>query len=334
MTQQGEQDSMAQLIDLAQKYRKLVILKNPSDDELNEIDQILELAIYDDELCDLIDKINQEIAKEVLPSETEVNLLGKILLSELANASQAVSQEKSDFRLQYNDCVIHHTSYHSSKNHLLSEEKALHNSRNMSKGKFLISALSVLAIGLISHCVPISLHNQIPHKKTISAISPEVREPNSIIKNIEKTHSEHIHIPTVQNERDLSNNSPSEIWLVKTNNSNDNYEVKQNLKHKFTDPEVQKIYVNLQQLEINSSLQDSHRLAVKIQAKKIQSKAEFRQMEAERRQINAEKKQLTAELENHNDLAIRWHIKAQAYFRESQQWLSLSKNSVAIVKQL
>lgn len=46
---------------LVEEYWKLVVIPSPSDDELNQIDHILELAIYDEELNDLINKIDQEL---------------------------------------------------------------------------------------------------------------------------------------------------------------------------------------------------------------------------------------------------------------------------------
>ncbi|WP_104900292.1 hypothetical protein [Nostoc sp. 'Peltigera membranacea cyanobiont' N6] len=50
---------------LLQEYERLVMLSSPSNDELTRIEQILELAVYDTELDNLINQVDEQIASEM-----------------------------------------------------------------------------------------------------------------------------------------------------------------------------------------------------------------------------------------------------------------------------
>jgi hypothetical protein len=286
------------LIEIGKEYRRLVTIKSPSDDEINKIDRILELAIYDPGVDNLINEIDQEISSHIVRQSI-------VLESELA-----LSEDKHDSLYKCNNCVINHASHRIQETNF-SRQQILENILafiNNLQGKFVVGGFSLLMVGLVFHCHQIiwqntfSKLNMIPE---IGAIQHDIRQS----QNIKST----------KNGTNLANS----------------HETNQDLKNQFTNLEVQNAYDYLQQLEISDSdtSQSSRKIALMI-AERIQFKAEFRQIEAESKQRNAEQKQITAELENHNDLALRWRTKAKIYLKESRQWLSLAQNSVAIVKQL
>jgi hypothetical protein len=332
---------------LIEKYRNLIIIEFPDDDELSQIDQILELAIYDDELNDLINKIDQEMVCNLVPSSIDLE-------SEVADRSEAFSETERDF--SSDNYVIHYnTSWKSSEPHLVSERKLLGDSQVLisSKKKFLIGGLSLIMIGLFSHChqailshtfsntsmiqVKKEAHNSIRQSNNTKFI--EERLPNKEAETLNQQVMSQSSLRNDSNEKLVTNDNNYNETLIATNKHHDNQnnasEANRDLKNKFTDPEVQDAYdYLLQQLDRSEISQPSQRISLRIEAERIQFKAESRQREAESKQREAELKQRNAELENHNDSALRWRTKAETYLEKSQQWLDLAKNSVAIVKQL
>jgi len=68
--------------EIAQEYRRLVKIKSPCDDELNHIEQILELAIYDVELSNLINQVDKQIVHEMdLSVEKSTERENKLLVN-------------------------------------------------------------------------------------------------------------------------------------------------------------------------------------------------------------------------------------------------------------
>ncbi|MEH2184255.1 hypothetical protein [Nostoc sp.] len=319
---------------LVEEYRKLVVIPSPSDDELNQIDHILELAIYDDELNDLINEIDQELEDSVIPASTISKL-------EVTDISNALGEAQRDFSSQNNNFVMHYNASQTSQDaHLLSKKKLLGDSQAFisSRKKFLVGGLLLLMIELVSSCYQITFPNAMVPVN--DRIGNSIRQSNKGANNLTHQGIALFSLINDSNEKLVrSYNNSNETFLF-TNKHHDNKhnanETNQEFKNKFTNPELQKTYdsLNLLKIRISDILQPSQRIGLSRKAEQIQSKAESKQIEAQSKQMEAESKQIKAELKNYNDLALHWRTQAQRYLKESEQWLNLAQNSVDIVKQL
>lgn len=61
----GCEAKQEKIIQIADEYRILIRLSSPSDEELERIDEILELAIFDVELSNSLNQIDEALAIEI-----------------------------------------------------------------------------------------------------------------------------------------------------------------------------------------------------------------------------------------------------------------------------
>lgn len=312
---------------VVKKYRKLVIIQSPSDDEINQIDQILELAIYNDELNDLINKIDLELEQNMFITSITSD-------SENIDVSNNMSENETA-SLFTNNVVMDYNSYPKTLNSHLLSEKILGNSQSLIKPMetLFIGGLIggiLLFMGLVNPCYENLL-------LTLSNVSNMERH-DGIRHSIKQSNQKTDHLNNqVISLLTLNNNSKSLSLNNKIeSNQHRSYERSQELEKQYTNPEVQKTYnsLNLLKIRISNILPPLQKIELTRKAEQIQLKAESKQKEAEFKQRKAESKQRKAEIKKHNDLATYWHKQAKIYLKESQEWLDLAQNSVNIVTQL
>lgn len=334
------------LLEIANKYRRLVKLEFPTDDELDEIDHILELAIYDTELDNLINEIDLDIASNIVTPSIALELeptSGSEALSVFHFSGhrnyQALDDKTTHNSLRQFSCVEHYSPNQAQNNYASAKDLlgATFSFFCSSKAKLAIGGFSVLLIGLVSHCHQLIPPNAFSKTSLIQAISTtdnSAKEPQSnisaSINNVEKQSNSLNNYGRDDKEFKRDKHETLSWGASSISTANYKYEESKQVTDKFTNPEAKNTYVDLNQLEMSDTSQPSQKIVVRQKAQKIQLKAESKQKEAESKQRNAEHQQLIAELDNHKDLARDWSIRAKKYLEESQQWLYIAKDSVAI----
>ncbi len=296
-----------------EEYCILIRLSSPSDIELKRIEKIMELAVYDVELNNLINREDEQYA-------TENNLLGDDYLDKESSSSldNAYPKSLSEINNKDNsDEVKHKSKYSSQKSDSTSNVvffPRLVNS-NPEKRKFLgfdinlnFVIYSFVAGGILACFGVAELHNSFNNEKELSTKHYSIF-PSQFHENIAPDNTNNYLLSHVDNTEEMTTCNPN----------ND-----------VPSQKIKKYYESFKQLENQIEAQELQASEIKSEVRELQHLAERQQRKAEENQRYAEIKKKQAEIQHHYDKAQKLKDEAQTLFSESQQWLCLSRQALTL----
>lgn len=287
---------------IVKEYGKLIRIRFPSDVENDRILEIMELAVYDPELDNLINQEDKKYAEQnnLLEddciydesSSLELEKSTHLLLIENKNKNKDNNPKSNNS----NNLVLFPDLTSRSSTHLEKRKTLKFNIRNAIP--CLVTAGILTCVGIAQFCN--SLHQQKETSLKYAGIfQGEIYEGFSV-------------------------NNAGNYFLSNANNIDTKMSIC-NSNDVRTNQEIQKYYISFKQLKNQIVMNKLQPLQVKSEVQELQVRAERQQKEAEENQRYLEKQKKQAEVEHNYDEAQKLKDQAKTAFSESQQWLCLSQ---------
>jgi len=285
---------------IVEEYGKLIRLQFPSDIENDRILEIMELAVYDKELDNLINQEDKKYAEENDLIEDDY----------FYNESSSLELDKST---PVPLSVIDNHKSDNSSNLVLFPHSATFCSSNLENKKRLLSfnirdaIPCIVAVGILT-CVGIAQfchslnHHKDPSFKLASTFTGEFHEGFSV-------------------------NYASNYFLSNANNTETEKSIC-NSSTGRTNEEIKQYYISFKQLKNQIVMKQLQPLEVKGEVRELQVRAERQQREAEKNQRYWEAEKELAEVQHNYDEAQRLKDQAKTALSESRQWHCLSQQAL------
>lgn len=284
-----------------EEYRKLIRLSSPSDIELKRIEKIMEWAVDNKELDNLINQADEQYV-------IENNLLEDENLDCLSSSNLEIGKDSYDKLTKKNGVrELENTS-----NVVLFPCSAA--PRSEKKRKFFnfdirLVISSFVAIGGILALVGAAELSNSNHKKEIPSIYASTF-PNQFYASYTGQYPDIFLSTNVNNTEEMS--------ICKSNDGNHNQQ-------------IEKYYASYKDLENRIDAEQLQLSEIKSKVRFLQVKAERQQRKAEENQRYAEIKKKQAEIQHHYDKAQKLKDEAEASLSESRQWRCLSRQALSLI---
>jgi hypothetical protein len=310
----NHRDNKKNIFKIVEEYCKLIRLSSPSDIELERLEKIMELAVYDVELNNLINREDEQYA-------IENNLLGDDYLDE--KESSIIELDNPNFLSNTNHKDSSDEARYESENRLQKSENTSnvvrfpclvtsHPEKRKMLGFDMKLVISSFVAGGILTCFGITgLHNSFNSEKDFLL-------KDSITIMFFSGHGGGNFVSHNTNNYSLSNvNNTDEIPVCNSNSGKPNQR-------------IEEYYESFKQLENQIETQELQPLKLKNEVRYLQVKAERHQRQAELNQRDAEIKKQQAQMQSRYAEAEALEAKAQTLLSESQQWLCLSRQALTL----
>lgn len=281
---------------IVEEYAKLIRLSLPSDSESNRILEIMELAVYDAELNNFINREDKKYAEEN-------NLLEDYYLYEEYSYNPKFDE------IEYNNKDGTHKSKNA--NNLVLFPSLVSTHQEKKRRRFNVNIRNAIpcfvAAGLLSFCGITQFQNSLNHKKDTSVKYASTLQ-NQLYKHFSPKYARNYLLSKV-------NDTETEMSVCNSNNGRKNEEIKN-------------YYVSFKQLKNQIVMKKLQSSQVKGEVRKLQVRAERQQREAERNQRYLESQKELAEVQHNYDEAQKLKDRAITALSESQQWLCLSRQAL------
>ena len=288
--------SKENVVKIAEEYCNLIRLSFPSDIEFERIEEIMELAVDDTELNNLLNQVDEKYA-------LENNLLGDDNLDDShddnLDDSHKVSLESNRDNYLYQDKFNQKNSTKKSdtaSNIVLFPPLVTSHpekKRNFLKRDIRLVISSFAAVGILALVGATKLCHFVSNEKTINS-DREMPPPALPVSH--------------------ASNTEIEMSICNSNG--------------ITNQKIKEYYASFNQLENQVLKQQLPPLKAKSEARELQRLAEKQQRKAEQNQRHAEAQKKQAEKQHRYDVAQNWEAEAQTSLSESQQWLCLSRQAL------
>ena len=276
------------VVKIAEEYCTLIRLSSPSDIELERIEKIMELAVDNTELNNLLNQIDEKYA-------LENNLLGDDNLDNSSLVSLKLSWDNYLYKDKYNRKNSTKKSDTASNivlfPHLVTSHPEKKRKFLKLDMRFVISSFA--AVGILALVGTTKLYHFVSNDKTINS-DQEMPPPALPVSH--------------------ASNTKIEMSICNSNG--------------IPNQKIKEYYASFNQLENRIETQQLPPLEAKSEARELQRLAEKQQRKAEQNQRHAEAQKKQAEKQDRYDVAQNWEAEAQTSLSESQQWLCLSRQAL------
>jgi hypothetical protein len=297
---------------LAQEYRKLMVIQEPSEAQEERLQEILNLAIYDKKLNSVLAFVDKQLteemdifeekhSKEITASDNHD------FFEETANSKNNGSRAFADDNLVF----LHFPKVSSQTRNLQPIREPV---------KLLSVIVSLVGASIFGACffgdegrVAINsfslfgtTSSSSKHQESLVISSPE--PPDDLYQSVETS---------VLTQESYSNKTKVQRCRLNTNKSSQ---------------DILKYYSSVQALKQQAETKSLQPRELQREAEKLQGEAEKQQQEAEKQQREAEKQQREAEKQQQNALARQWQVKAQDSLEKSHRWFCIGQESLDLVK--
>ncbi|MEM7717228.1 MAG: hypothetical protein AAF349_27375 [Cyanobacteria bacterium P01_A01_bin.68] len=273
---------------IVEEYGKLIRVRFPSDIENDRILEIMELAVYDIELDDLINREDIKYAEE-----NDLIESSSLELEKSSYLSVVENKNKDDNLILFPHSAVA-CSDHREKRKSLSS-----NIRDAIP--CFVTAGILTCVGILQFCDS-SNHLKETSYKHASSLQSKLNQDisvkiasNSFLSNV--------------------NNAETKMSICNSDGVRENQEMKS-------------YYVTFKQLENQVVEKQLQPLQVKGEVRELQDRAEKQQEKAEKNQRDFEKQKQLAEVQHNYHKAQRLKDQANNAYSESQQWLCLSRQAL------
>ena len=277
-----------EIFKIVEEYGKLIRVRFPSDIENDRILEIMELAVYDIELDDLINREDIKYAEENdLIESSSLELEKSSYLSVVENNNQ-----------DDNLILFPHSAIAGSSNR---EKRKSLSSKIRDAIPCFVTAGILTCVGILQFCDSPNHLKETSYKHASSLQSQFNQEisvkiaSNSVLSNV--------------------NNAETKMSICNSDEGRANQEMKS-------------YYVTFKQLENQVVEKQLQPLQVKGEVRELQLRAERQQRDAEKYQRYFEKQKGLAEVQHNYNEAYRLKDKAETALSESRKWLCLSREAL------
>ncbi len=350
---------------IAQEYYSLVKLESPSNYALNRIEEILELAINNTDLSDLIDRVDQKIAYEMdllvnddLEMTNDFNSGRETPLSTLWEHDCIEENKFSSKNQTQEDSGSNLVVLPLSQHRVLQTQKQPINKRDIKlamSGAAVGGALIFVGFHVFSSCNCSSqrptissffLPSKVHVVQSVTIIFEEKKQP-ATDKFTTRPSPIQMRIGQIINGylSKKTEMTPKKIAIQPQFTNLSNVPLRQadffsSVMITSNSKDGNNINCNLDIQSANNNIQKYYSLVIselrnfpfskQSRSMQLKLKAENLHQEAERQQLLAERQQHLAESQNRYDLARNWHKKAERSLAESLEWLCLAQESLAV----
>ncbi|MEL6461158.1 MAG: hypothetical protein AAFQ91_23470 [Cyanobacteria bacterium J06621_15] len=281
---------------IVEEYGKLIRIRFPSDIENDRILEIMELAVYDTELNELINQEDKKYLEENnLDESSSVELENITNLSLIENNNQ---DTKAGLNISSN-LVLFPRLTAACSSHLEKRKSLSFNLRNAIP--CIVTAGILTCVGIVQFCNSLNQEKQ-TSLKYADALQGEFYQGfstryagNYFLSN--------------------ANNMETEISICNSNGSGNNREIKN-------------YYTSFKRLKNQIVMHKLQPSQVKGEVRELQVRAERQQREAENNQRYLENQKELAEVQHNYHEARRLKDQAKTALSQSQQWLCLSRQAL------
>ena len=305
-------DGKENIYKMAEEYRKLSILPEPTEAEYERILTIMELAIDDTKLDNLINQVNEQYA-------TENNLLRDDYLDEKSSSEQKLNDsthltvvEKDGLdNVKYKNKDGVPKSKNTNNVILFPRSVKSHSEKKRKLFGFDIGvAIPYLAAGgLLTFFGVAQFCNFIDNKK----------EPSF----------DYVKVP-IQFHESFSVQNANNSLLSNVNNTETETSVC-NLDSNVANQDIKEYYESFKNLENQIITQQIQPLEIRNKVRKLQKEAEIEQRKAELNQKYAESQKEQAEIQHHYKEAQKLKDEANLLLSKSRQWLCFSRQALSLI---
>ncbi len=296
---------------LAQEYRKLMVIQEPSEAQQKRLEEILNLAIYDRKLNSLLSFVDKQLIKEMDIVEErhskEVKLIdNQDLFEEIAN-----SEENGSKAITEDNLVVLHLPKISTQRR---------------KRQLIRKPIKILSIVVSLVQISIFVGNCF-YEGRITLDKFSLFSTTTILNK----HQQSSALPSsgVPNFRYKSARTSR---LIQESYSNKTKVEKCSLSRDKLSQDILQYYSSVQTLKKQAEAGTLQPRELQQKAAKLQWEAEKQQREVEKQQREAEKQQREAEKQQQNASARQWQDKAEDSLEKSKLWVCIGEKSLDLVK--
>lgn len=281
---------------IVEEYGKLIRIRFPSDIENDRILEIMELAVYDTELNELINQEDKKYLEENnLDEYSNVELDNLTNLSLIENNNQGAKVESNDS----SNLVLFPRLNTLCSSHSGNRKSSSFNIRDAIP--CVVAAGIFTCVGIVQFCNTLNQEKQISFKYASTT-------PREFYQDFSVKYAGNYFLSN-------ANNAETQMSVCSSNGSINNQE-------------IENYYISFTQLKnqiVREKLQPSQ---VKGEVRELQVRAERQQREAEKNQRYLENQKELAEVQHNYDEAQSLKDQAKTALSQSQQWLCLSKQAL------
>jgi hypothetical protein len=315
----------------AQDYCRLIMIPDPSDEELEYIDEILQLAENYPEFGNALAHIDEQLAAEIDSSEEffQTNNLHKQALFGMSKLPknwincfcQLIPTSKtSKIQPKSNNNLVFSLSTATNAKQTEDLTGCIGQSRKLIFAAILGGITTLIGVCAFRSCC-----------FTETRMVSNQKAPFVFRQNLQQLSNYGGKIQTELNQLRHSHFSNNSLMDVSVRDSDqENKSCVDNIKHLNKD--VSQYYFLVKDLEKLASTQQVKLSKIQIKAKDIQLQAEKKQKQLEKQQIYAEKQQIHAEKRQQNDVAQKWQMNAVNLQLKSEQLLCIAQESLALAQ--
>jgi hypothetical protein len=338
-------------IDIVKEYRDLIQISLPSDEQLDRIENILEMAIYDTELNNYLYQVDTELSVEINSLENDYSNLEEFEVSEQlyiedmedgrdecfsqdlfsrtnktvilkdANVNRYPLLQKKEPAIPPKETELPNNLIQFPLSKILNNQELVDKSISIANSKQKLTTNSQIS----PHQNCFLAHNIIPKASsvlTVGILAIVIISAFNIV-NYKRGSIDKYSLPSrlfpaffsntsISQKTSLTNDSITEVLICNVNLGTPS-------------KQIQDYYVLYTQLKEKVKSKELQPLEIKMLVRKLQNKAEIQQEQSEKEQKDAEKEKKQAERRKDYDIAQKWKNKASDSLAKSRQWLCLGR---------